>query len=459
MLSPADITEGDQPILVDVLDDKARLRSGAALAQIGDTIQLSTAGLETFFFAGWRPELFDLLIVAGAVEFCDVTRRRSSSRWCRHFDVRIAVHDPVAWNRPELRDALVDAVGFLTGDIWRFEFVRRCRPVAPVREQALPFSSPVRLIMPYSDGLDSRAVAALFELGEGPHLVRVRLGATGADQRKRSRRRLPFTRVPYQVKVSKRERRESSARSRGFKFAVVTAIAAHMANANRIIVTESGQGALGPVLTVAAHAYPDYRVHPAFTRRIEHLFGVLVGRSARYEFPRLWNTKGETIAAAALTGGFDWSDTRSCWQQSRQVTVDHRRRQCGVCAACMLRRMSMHAAGIKEPEDTYVWSDLSAAEFRQGAARGFSLFTRALEEYAIAGVLHLDHMAALGVSDLHARTRRRAARELAAVLGEDEDRVEAKLQSLLLRHRGEWISFLESLGRDSFVRRLASSLP
>ncbi|MFM2045172.1 MAG: hypothetical protein RLY86_3748 [Pseudomonadota bacterium] len=460
MLKPVHKSKGDQPILIDVLDDGMLVRPGAALARIGETIQLSTAALEAFFFAGWRSDLFDLLVVAGAIEFSDVTRLRPSSQWCRCFDVRISVHDPAAWNRPEILDALASAVGFLTGDVWRFEFIGRRLPVAPVREQALPFPSSIRLIMPYSDGLDSRAVAALFEPSEGQNLVRVRLGASGSDQKNLSRRRRPFTRVPYRINVSKRERRESSARSRGFKFAVVTGIAALLADAKRIIVTESGQGALGPTLTVSAHAYPDYRVHPSFARRIEHLFNVLFGRSARYEFPRLWNTKGETIAAAAaLSASFDWSNTRSCWQQSRQVTVNGKRRQCGVCAACMLRRMSMHAAGLNEPEHTYVWSDLSAAEFRNGAAPGFSLFTDALKEYAVAGVLHLDHLAALGVSDLHSRTLSRASRELASALGEEENHVKANLQSLLRRHREEWMSFLQSLGPSSFVRRLTSLLP
>ena len=64
-----------------------------------------------------------------------------------------------------------------------------------------------------------------------------------------------------------------------------------------------------------------------------------------------------------------WTDTRSCWQQSRQSSVGHHRRQCGVCAACMLRRMSMFTAGIEEPAETYVWERLSAARFERAQQR------------------------------------------------------------------------------------------
>ena len=74
-----------------------------------------------------------------------------------------------------------------------------------------------------------------------------------------------------------------------------------------------------------------------------------------------------------------------------------KKRQCGICAACMLRRMSVHAAGLSEPRERYVWEDLSAPTFDAGAAASFGerKITGALREYAIAGALHLDHLAGL----------------------------------------------------------------
>lgn len=448
------------PHLVDAVQAGDTLRSGASPATIDQTLRMSTVGLESYFFASWEPLLVDLLVVAASVEFCDATRRRPARGWARRFDLRVAVHAPERWREPDVLEALTDAVGFLTGDLWSFSFVKRRTPAVPVKQQSLELGTSARVVMPYSDGLDSRAVAALVAEEEGGGLVRVRLGAKGADQNAKARRRRPFTAVPYEVRVKREERRESSARSRGFKFAVVTGIAAHLAGVQRIVVTESGQGALGPVLSVVGHAYPDYRVHPAFSRRMERLFTALLGQTARYEYPRLWSTKGETLAAAAaLPSGLEWADTRSCWQQSRQVAVDGQRRQCGICAACLLRRMSMHRAEIPEPETTYVWSDLSAPNMREGAAVGFSRFTKALEEYAIAGVLYQDHLAALAGSHLHAGSKRRVAREVAAAEGSDEEVVQGHLEDLLLRHRAEWRSFLRKLGPDSFVRQLASVSP
>ncbi len=448
----------DLPVLiVDALEPGAALRDGAIGAVIGQALQLDTEGLESYFFADWAPSMVDHHIVAAGADYCDIVHRRPQFSWSRRFDVRAAVHDPAVWNQDDVRGALEDALGFLTGDVWRFSFVARRRVVPPAAQGFLNLSPGVSAIMPYSDGLDSRAVHALVAAEEGAAgLVRVRLGSGGVDQPRRSHKRSPFAVVPYRVRPPKRI--ESSARSRGFKFAVVTGIAALLAGVSRIVVTESGQGAFGPMLVNSGQIYPDFRVHPTFSRRMERLFAALRGKAVRYDYPRLWSTKGETLRAAAdLSTAPSWTDTRSCWQQSRQSSVDHQRRQCGVCAACMLRRMSMFTAGIEEKPETYVWERLSASRFEEGAAQGFVRITPALRDYAIAGVLHMDHLAGLADSPLHARAVRRAARDTAEALEQDDKEVEHLLRSLLDRHAAEWRGFRRALGPESFVAKLAST--
>jgi hypothetical protein len=447
----------DMPSLVlDALEPGTPLRDGALGAPIGQVLQLETAGLESYFFADWNPVLVDLLVVAAAAEFCDIRRARPEYSWSRRFDVRVAVHDPVLWNRPDVRAALEEALGYLTGDVWRFSFAHRRHEVPPVTQGRLSLNSGARIIMPYSDGLDSRAVRALVAASEGAGgLVAVRLGAGGVDQ-PRSKKKHAFAVVPYKLKRPRQG--EASARSRGFKFAAVTGIAALMAGVQRIVVTESGQGAFGPMLAVSGQTYPDYRVHPTFSRRMERLLQAISGKDVHFEYPRLWSTKGETLKAAhALQKAPTWTDTRSCWQQARHSSVDGRRRQCGVCAACMLRRMSMFTAGIEEPADTYIWERLSASRLEDGVAVGFDKITSKMRNYAVAGVLHMDHLADLAESPLHARSLRRAARETAEALDGDPVAVEQQLREMLGRHAAEWRGFRQELGPNSFVARLASS--
>jgi 7-cyano-7-deazaguanine synthase in queuosine biosynthesis len=442
--------------LVDAIEAQVAPRKGAQLAIIGKHLKLSTEGLEAYFFAEWKPVLVDLLVVAAVAEFCDVTVRRPSKGWARAFDVRVAVHEPSLWNSKPVQSALEDALAFVTGDRWSFDFTARVRPEREVTKRFLDLGTNVHVIMPYSDGLDSRAVAALIADTDRSGLVPVRLGTKGED----NRRGRAFTTVPYQVHVEKGKRAEASARSRGFKFAVITGIAAQLANVRRVVVTESGQGALGPVIAVTGQAYPDYRVRPAFTRRVERLFGALNFQNLVYEFPRIWATKGETLRAAnTLTHKPKWDHTRSCWQSSRQVGFQGRRRQCGICAACMLRRLSMHAAGIPEAADTYIWKDLSASDIDAGVVEGFARVTGSQREYAVAGILHLDHLASMADSALHRRVLRRVAIEVADALNEGHDDAERKLLGLLDRHRLEWLAFLSSLGTRSFVSKVSLVSP
>lgn len=448
----------DIPLLVDAVEANVPLRQGAKAAVLGESLRLDTRGLTSFFFARFDRRLFDLLVVAAAVEFCDRSKRRPGWGWSRSFDVRVAVHDSNLWSDSALVALLEETISFLTGDVWRFRFeARREAEPDPINAQ-LPLPLYRALIMPYSEGLDSLAVHALTAHATDSELVRVRLGAGGVDREALDKDRKPFARVPY--KVSLPSSPESSARSRGFKFAVVTAIAASMSDVKRIIVTESGQGVLGPVLVRSGHAYPDYRVHPAFSRKMERLFLALTGHEVRYEYPRIWHTKGETLAAAkALPAPPDFvTRTRSCWQSSQQASVDGARRQCGICAACILRRVSMFSAEIEETADRYVWENLSVDDFDTGAASTFKGHTPALREYGIAGVLHMDHLASLALPSSQTLAFRRVVRLTADALGEDEAEITANTRDLLHRHSDEWRRFVTSLGHKSFVARYASSV-
>ena len=268
-----------------------------------------------------------------------------------------------------------------------------------------------------------------------------------------SGKKQPFTSVPYRVKPKTGGFVESSARSRGFKFATISGIAAYMVKAERVIMTESGQGSIGPVLVPVGQSYEDYRSYPLFTDRMETFLQALLGHRLKFVFPRLWNTKGETLAAFVkeCADGTSWETTWSCWQQNRHSSVAGRRRQCGICAACMLRRLSVHAAGLTEARDTYIWENLSASTFESGASPSFERITKAQREYAIAGALHLDHLATLQESPMNKGTIDLAAAQLSRSRGVPHNVTRTSLNRLLSQHESEWIRFLDALGPTSFV--------
>lgn len=442
---------------VDVVEPGQAPRRHRIGCMIGENLRFDTAGLEAYCFANWNVRVFDAFVLAAAVQFCDHTKRRSSVRWGREIELRIPVHDLAHWRSPAVSGALQTALDFLTGDRWHVEFIARSKPECAPRQGNFDLPDGSRVIIPFSNGLDSLAVAALLEREHRDKLIRVRLGGRSLDTRVPKTQRVPFAAVPYHVRYGKKRSVETSARSRGFKFALLSGIAAYLSDAAQVFVPESGQGALGPVLVPVGQTYEDYRSHPLFTDLMEAFLLTLFDHEVRYAFPRLWHTKAETLAAFIDTchNSGNWAQTRSCWQGQRQVSVSGTWRQCGICAACMLRRMSVHAAKAKERKETYVWEDLSAPRFEDGAAKGFrnGKPRGAQYEYAIGGTLHLDHLADLPDSVSNQIPLDRQIFRLSRSIALSEQDTRRKLGRLLAQHKKEWKHFVGSLGKGSFVAR------
>src|SRR5262249_37762557 len=151
--------------------------------------------------AKWEPVVFDALLVAAAAEFCDKSKKRPKLGWGREIHLRLPVHDPERWSNEAVSKSLRRALEFLTGDRWQIEFVARKTaepsPLQGLFHLALQGQSAV---IPFSEGLDSRAVSGLMTQKFGNGLIRVRLGKKSFDKPKDADgRSLPFTTVPYKV--------------------------------------------------------------------------------------------------------------------------------------------------------------------------------------------------------------------------------------------------------------------
>ena len=458
MINSREISASDlKPTCVDVVERGKKARRGKLKCAINKNIVFDIGKMETYFFGQCNPVLYDALVVTAAVEFCDMIKRRPAHGWARYFSLRVPVHEPDRWSQSLVANRLRNVLEFLTGDLWDLQFCSRMQRAFEPHQNKLLLRCEASAVMPFSNGLDSYAAARLAAHKLGGRFVRVRLGSRNALPTGIDLISEPFISIPYRVRPGKSGFKESSARSRGFKFAMVSGIAAFLSGAKTIIVPESGQGALGPSLIPVSPALPDYRSHPRFGRMMENLLHILIGFKGRFEYPHIWNTKGETFAhALELTdGNFNWVSTRSCWQQNRQIGVKGKARQCGICAACMLRRLCVFAAGQKEPPCTYVWEDLRASKFEAGASSDFSKskITRAMRQYAIAGTLYHEHLATL--RDLQANTPRVKTESywISRSLRLPNDLTTKNLDHLLAQHKIEWENFKASLGPKSFIGR------
>ena len=435
-----------------VADDSKQVPDDWTGCIIGDNINFNSSVLATYFFKNRDDLVYDAFLLMAGVEFCDYCQSRIKQIWGREFHLSIPVDDPDHWQSPEVMTSLTAALNKLTGDHWIIEFRKReFKPNWP-QQESLKIHPDVQAVIAFSDGMDSLAVSELVSKEIGDKLVRVRLG------KKEHKSNSPFIAVPYTVKMNG-NRMESSGRSRGFKFSLLAGCAAHLSDASQIIVPESGQGALGPVLVKLGGMPGDYRNHPTFFAMMRQLWNALFSKEMDFKFPRLWNTKGQTLREyIQVTGDQEqWRQTVSCWRDARQTSVNHIKRQCGICAACLLRRMSIHAAGQTDNCNTYVWDDLSAMDFKQGCAK---VIHKNIEEtadfkYAAGGVFHLVHMAEFLSSKRSQRSLEYEASEIARALDMSKNEVLINLKQLLEKHTDEWDSFLNSLGKDSFIYKWA----
>ena len=424
--------------------------------ELGKNIRFDTDILETFALRNWESIVYDAMVVAAAVECADRGFRRPVGRpsygWARELCVTIPVCNIDLWRSPDVIKGFREAIEFLTGDRWHISFKKLEEPETPRGNLFLNMEVLFDAVTAFSEGMDSHAVAGIIDPEE--KLARVRM-----KPRKPARgNKEACVAVPYSIKTG---RAEDSARSRGFKFAMIGAVAAYLTNAEKIIVPESGQEAVGVALLSVGHKYPDYRTSPLFARRMEIFLEALFKRPFRFEFPRIWHTKGETLRvfvdSAEEFRKDSWKKTRSCWRTNQWVSVEGKRRQCGVCAACMLRRVSVHAAGLKEEEpDAYVCNNMEGSTLEAAADPKFpeSKLNKAFREYAIAGVLHMDHLSALADKRASGPAKRHAM-FLGPALGIPREEAEKRINGLLARHAAEWKEYVKSLGPDSFVGKLA----
>ncbi|MCQ0990338.1 7-cyano-7-deazaguanine synthase [Jiella marina] len=423
----------------------ARLSGHEELAEIGEQIQFDAEIIDSFDVAGCLPRHFDLLVVCAAIEFADRRWKRSRA-WARSFILHVPVIDLERWQKPAVQHALRRALYFLTGDTWQFNFFRaKNRSPIGARQIPLDFDKTKKVAIAYSDGLDSRAVTGLSGGEEEALCIRV----AGTRQR-RQKNDSPFERIPFDTRNYRKN--ESSFRSRSFKFAAITAMAAQLYQVSRVVVPESGQGALGPAILPLHNVYADYRNHPAFFRRMEQFLQALLDWEVKFQQPRLWHTKGQTLRDFLHLPGKNYlhlTQTHSCWQ-TRRIVNDGYRKQCGLCAACLLRRQSMYAAGIDEEPGVYVISDLREALLGQALMPVAEKADRDIMiEYGSVGARHLQHLADLAIRpDELLRTH---ASQIATATGETLDGTTRKLRAMLSAHADEWRAYRSELGSNSFL--------
>ena len=336
----------------------------------GREFRLDIDAPQRFFIGDPCPRSVDMLRVGMAVYLVDrlVRRGRGKCRpWQRNLVVKVQVLELDFWKSPEVLDALHDAVEFLSGDFWVFEFAPSTSRFEWSRPLLMPaFSAESPLICLYSGGLDSASGLGLRVL-ESPDRTflpvtvkhQPRQNTLIEDQfdilRHRHRARIEALVVKAAMIRSHESRwskEETSQRCRCILFAAAGAVAATMSGTSEVEVFESGIGAINiPLLAGMVGSRATRGCHPEFLRLTSHLASLVAGREITFRLPFLDRTKGEMVRDVNEAGLADLAvSTISC---ARYPVGLQRYKQCGVCPACVFRRQAMIVAGVKEPLGTY----------------------------------------------------------------------------------------------------------
>lgn len=302
----------------------------------------------------------------------DAKVARHAFQWARRMCLKIPLRHPDVWRSPHVDEALRRALDFFTDDEWEFEFVARRGGGRPVESRqflfTLPVESPARVAL-FSGGLDSFAGAARAVADLQDHSLVFVSGTTNSRQRSAQREQLRALRrlssrelchvaVPFGLDrrgLPRGKGEETSQRTRGFLFLTLGAVTALTAGAAELYVHENGVGAINlPYDATQVGTSNSRGVHPLSLLRMGELAEALTGGPFAFRNPYLFQTKGQMCRHPAVRRLADYiPSTFSCDGYPVQA---RRRPQCGSCTSCLLRRVSLQAAGLSpyDPSDHYV---------------------------------------------------------------------------------------------------------
>lgn len=306
-----------------------------------------------------RADQRDLLRVAAAVAAADrLSPRQLASmkqterqlHWQRDIRLRIAVECPERWR--EAARLAAEVLDYLTADRWELEFEPVSRACAQV-PLAIVTAQNISEVALFSGGLDSAAGPLAREGGE-PGLTAVSVCGTPVraaaqrnviDHLRAQGLQLHWLPVEHQLRreAAWKGPKEMPCRSRGFLFLAIGAVVATILRAKRLLVYETGVGALNLRPAVGQVAAQTTRaVHPRTLLLMERLLPRILGESIPIELPFLFWTKRELCRSLGRRLGGVARITMSCdeGEGHKAESMQH----CGICTSCLFRRVALHGA-------------------------------------------------------------------------------------------------------------------
>lgn len=293
------------------------------------------------------------------------TFQNMSETWRRHMRLRIAVREPSFWSSHDVLQPMVDALAFLSEDVWEFDFVKAEAP-QPL-QGSFDFSNPEdhgrSSIVLFSGGLDSLAGAVHELRTTNRHVVLLShrnvqvMAGRQADLAEALKIAFPG-RITHacidQGLANGASDREVTQRTRTFFFTAIASIASVLENSDRIRFYENGIMSINlPISGQVVGTKASRSTHPRSLQLMQRLVGVVTGQPVPVDNPFIWKTKAEVVAELEKTQYRTLiGRSISC---SRSRGLGAMRPHCGECAQCLQRRISTVGGGAADadPSEAY----------------------------------------------------------------------------------------------------------
>ncbi len=302
--------------------------------------------METFTFINessnhiepYQPLISDFVRIAYALHASEMSDEKKSS-------LEIEVSEPQRWT--EFKDELEDLYYFLAEEQIEVSFSQKKEIISQGRVDE---DSQFSVVALFSGGLDSGTYAALLNRTHTRSLLShtesslMLYGKARAFRHDYARPWCYIAKTTAQMQVP-----EVTSNTRALVILGNALAIAGELHIPRVVVPENGPFMLNP--PVSTTAKPSHTTDPGMIKKWSGIFNSATDSQVIVEAPFYNKTKAEVVLL--LNDPSAVSQTYSCFTSQGQS------RMCGICLACVVRRLSCIAADIDE-RDLYEFNFLSA---------------------------------------------------------------------------------------------------
>ncbi len=323
----------------------------------------------------------------------------------------IGVRDLPFWERPEIKELLIETLQHLSDDTYAFEF-REYQQRAQNQQPYLnfgsdpdwPFHNVDRVIM-FSGGLDSLAGvvetaasgANLVLVSHRPVAIQFKRQAALYEQIKKAFPTIKIIHVPVWVNKTETISKEFTQRTRSFLYSALGAIVASSVNAAGVRFFENGVVSLNfPVSGEVIGARASRTTHPKSLYDFARLYSLVLERDFKVDNPFIYKTKKEVLDMIVRHNQNELIRC-SCSCAHQGLFASKLKWHCGSCSQCIDRRFAILAAGLLGYDDALDYKiDVFAGDREDGYQ----------QNVAIGYVRHATELAKMSAEEIATRFNR-----------------------------------------------------